>query len=116
MKATRLVTLAWLFCHVGQYTISIFILFSNLSNVATQRSAKPAKGERGRYIATGRPPADSCGDWTPSPSLNELIRIWRFQLVVCATPNMHNKIATTAAIAALWVKAKPASAITPTII
>src|SRR2546426_9265375 len=77
MKATRLVTLAWLFCHVGQYTISIFILFSNLSNVATQRSAKPAKGERGRYIATGRPPADSCGDWTPSPSLNELIRIWR---------------------------------------
>jgi len=29
------VTLALLFCHVGQYTISIFILFSDMSNVAT---------------------------------------------------------------------------------
>ena len=34
MRATRLVTLALLFCHVGQYTISIFILFSDLSSIA----------------------------------------------------------------------------------
>jgi hypothetical protein len=34
MRATRLVTLDWLFCHVGQYTISIFILFSDLSSIA----------------------------------------------------------------------------------
>ena len=27
--------LGWLFCHVGQYTISIFILLSKLSGVAT---------------------------------------------------------------------------------
>ena len=30
MRVTRLATLALLFCHVGQCTISIFILFSNL--------------------------------------------------------------------------------------
>jgi hypothetical protein len=34
MRATRLVTLDLLFCHVGQDTISIFILFSDLSSVA----------------------------------------------------------------------------------
>src|ERR1035437_1232404 len=37
MRVTRLVTLALLFCHVGQGMISIFIiLFSNLLRVATQ--------------------------------------------------------------------------------
>lgn len=30
MRVTRLVTLAWLFCHVGQWIISIFIVFSKL--------------------------------------------------------------------------------------
>src|SRR2546426_8266923 len=58
MRATRLVTLALLFCHVGQYTISIFILFSDLSNVANapaNPSGAPAS-ERlsGAAIASAR--------------------------------------------------------------
>ena len=41
MRATRLVTLALLFCHVGQATISIFMLFSDLPIAVRQPPRVP---------------------------------------------------------------------------
>jgi len=41
MRAARLATLAWLFSHVGQESISIFILFSNLTG---DRASRPVVG------------------------------------------------------------------------
>jgi hypothetical protein len=42
MRATRLATLAWLFSHVGQETISTFVKFSDLPSVAVWLPIPPS--------------------------------------------------------------------------
>src|SRR3954453_11839141 len=66
MRAARLATLALLFCHVGQETISIFILFSNLPWMGLVSAAGRVPPEEG--VRLPRRPRVRIGDFEEEPA------------------------------------------------